>query len=152
MESQQCRKCLKWLPKDRDHFGNTPNGNYRQQCRECMRNHVQKYSASNKEGVAERSLLRRNREAASGGNGYTIADIQRIRVALADRCAYCDCELNGGGHVDHKTPVAQGGQSDASNITLCCEKCNLAKHAKNVDEFIKWRSVRGLKNRIPRVA
>lgn len=148
-KKQQCKKCQCWLPMTRDYFGNTPNGNFRQQCRACMRGHVQKYSEANKEGVAERAQLRKTRMAIAGGVGYSDTDISKIRRLLSDRCAYCNINLNGGGHIDHKTPIAQGGKNDPSNLTICCEKCNLAKHAKNVDEFIKWRLQRGLSIRRP---
>lgn len=49
------------------------------------------------------------------------------------------------------TPIAKGGRDEPANLTLACEKCNLAKHAKDVEEFLRWRTQRGLKNRRPRV-
>ena len=96
-------------------------------------------------------LCEREREAAAGGTGYTDHDVRSLRLDLADRCAYCDEPLRGAGQIDHKTPVAQGGRNDLSNITLCCEKCNLAKHAKNVEQFLRWRANHHLKIRSPRV-
>ena len=116
-----------------------------------MRAHVGAYSAANKDGVAERAAVRREREDRAGGKGYSDSDVSRIRRQLGDRCAYCDIPLDNAGHVDHMMPVAQGGKNEAANITLCCEKCNLAKHAKNVEQFLRWRIQRGLKNRNPRV-
>lgn len=151
MESRQCRYCLQVFPLSRDYFGNTPGGGFRFKCRACMRAHVDAYNKANKEGVAERSTVRKTREAKAGGSGYSKEDIEKLRKLLADRCAYCDVPLNGRGHVDHKTPIAQGGRNEPINLTLCCEKCNLAKHAKNVEEFIRWRVQRGLKIRTPRV-
>jgi 5-methylcytosine-specific restriction endonuclease McrA len=106
---------------------------------------------ANKKGVAERMAVRKEREAQAGGKGYSEEDVQTLRKLLADRCAYCDVQLNGKGHVDHKTPIAQGGRNEPANLTLCCEKCNLAKHAKDVNQFLLWRLQHGLKNRIPRV-
>lgn len=151
MDIRQCRSCLESYPLTRDNFGNTPSGGFRFKCRACMRAHVEAYSAANKDGVAERAAVRREREARAGGIGYSNSDIAKVRRLLGDRCAYCDIPLNSAGHVDHMTPVAQGGKNEASNVTLCCEKCNLAKHAKNVEQFLRWRAERGLKNRNPRV-
>lgn len=151
METRQCRHCLKVFPLNRDNFGNTPSGGFRFKCRACMRAHVDAYSKANKEGVAERMAVRKEREAQAGGNGYSEEDVETLRKRLADRCAYCDAPLKGRGHVDHKIPIAQGGRNEPANLTLCCEKCNLAKHAKNVDEFLRWRLQRGLTNRTPRV-
>jgi 5-methylcytosine-specific restriction endonuclease McrA len=149
--TQACKDCGRLLPLTRDHFGSTPSGGFRRQCRSCMRAHVKRYSQDNKSGVKERSQLRLQRQAAAGGSGFTEVDVGRIRHYLQDRCAYCGISLNGGGHVDHMTPVARGGRDEVRNITLCCEPCNLAKHAKTVSEFLRWRLERGLRNRNPRV-
>lgn len=151
MEIRQCKDCLKSLPLSREHFGNTPSGGFRFKCRACMRAHVGAYSTANKDGVSERATLRRERLISAGGAGFSLDDVSKIRRSLQDRCAYCDAPLNGEGHTDHMKPVAQGGKDEAANITLCCEKCNLAKHAKNVEQFLRWRTERGLKNRVPRV-
>jgi 5-methylcytosine-specific restriction endonuclease McrA len=151
MDTQRCSGCGQVHPRTRDYFGNTPSGNFRTKCRACVRAHVAAHSAANVGAASERADLRRQREAAAGGDGYTEADVARIRKALGDRCAYCDAQLANGGHVDHKTPIAKGGRDEAANITLACEKCNLAKHAKDVEEFLRWRLQRGLRNRSPRV-
>ncbi|RVT86243.1 HNH endonuclease [Inhella crocodyli] len=151
MQTQKCSGCGNVYPMTREHFGNTPNGNFRTKCRACVRAHVAAHSAANVGAASERAELRRQRIAAAGGRGYTDADVERIRNALGDRCAYCADELNGSGHVDHKTPIAKGGRDEPANITLACEKCNLAKHAKDVEEFLRWRAQRGLLNRHPRV-
>lgn len=151
MQGQCCKDCGDVKPMTREFFGNTPNGNFRTQCRTCMRAHVKGYSDENKDGVQERNELRRQRIIAASGEGYDQTDVSRLRRAIGDKCAYCDTPLNGGGHVDHKTPISRGGANDPANITICCERCNLAKHAKAVDEFLIWRTQRGLKNRHPRI-
>lgn len=151
MQSQPCKDCGRLLPLTRENFGNTPSGGFRRQCRACMRGHVKGYSEVNKEGVKERNQLRQERQAVAGGAGYRDEDVTKIRKYLSDRCAYCNGPLLGAGHIDHMIPVARGGKNETTNITLCCEPCNLAKHAKNVEEFLRWRSERGLKNRLPRV-
>ena len=151
MEIRQCLTCFKSYPLNRDNFGNTPSGGFRFKCRACMRAYVKDYSSANKDGVAERSAIRREREALAAGNGYTDEDILKIRKLLEDRCAYCNAQLADRWHIDHMNPVVQGGRTEVSNLTLCCEKCNFAKHAKNVEQFLYWRTQRGLKNRNPRV-
>jgi len=151
MERKSCRDCCVSYPLTREFFGNTPSGGFRHQCRACMRAHVGKYSKENKTGVVARANLRKERELRAGGAGYNEADVAHIRALLSDRCAYCDVPLARGGHVDHKTPIAQGGRNEAANLTLCCERFNLAKHAKNVEQFRRWRTERGLKTRNPRL-
>ncbi|CAN5301371.1 hypothetical protein BH23VER1_BH23VER1_31220 [soil metagenome] len=139
------------FPLTRENFGMTPSGGFRRQCRTCMRAHVKAYSDVNKSDVRRRSRLRQERVAASGGDGYSDSEVREIRRRLSDRCAYCDEALQGGGHLDHMTPVARGGKDETINITLCCESCNLAKHAKTVEEYLTWRNQRRLKVRHPRV-
>ncbi|WP_442854274.1 HNH endonuclease [Brevundimonas sp. Root608] len=68
----------------------------------------------------------------------------RLRGPLGDACRYCGAPLGKGGEVDHLTPVARGGTSGISNLTLACTPCNRAKLAKTLDEFLEWRAERGL--------
>ncbi|MDJ0732764.1 MAG: RNA-guided endonuclease IscB [Nostocaceae cyanobacterium] len=52
------------------------------------------------------------------------------------KCAYCDKEgvpLQ----IEHIYPRAKGGSNRVSNLTLSCERCNLKKGTKSVDEFLK---------------
>lgn len=141
---QTCKDCGQSLPMTRDYFGQTPSGGFRRKCRACMRAHVKAYDSANPEGAAARARLRREREDAAGGSGYTDRDLQKLRFRLGDRCAYCDTPLGGRGHLDHMTPVAKGGRDDIDNVTYCCESCNQAKHAKTVEEYFAWRRARKL--------
>lgn len=46
------------------------------------------------------------------------------------RCEYCrapEVAFNFTFHVDHIIPRSRGGSSDASNLALACESCNLFK-------------------------
>lgn len=109
-----------------------------------MRAHVKAYDSAHPDGAAARAKLRREREYAAGGSGYTERDLQELRLRLGDRCAYCDSHLGGKGHLDHMTPVAKGGRNEIGNVTYCCEACNQAKHAKTFEEYIAWRRTRKL--------
>lgn len=144
MEQRKCKFCGEIYPLNRDHFGNTPSGGFRWKCRSCVNNHVKKYKEQNPEWVEEKNSERQHRIKKAGGAGYSLIDLQKVRRLLDDKCAYCGEPLNGEGHKDHMTPVVRGGRDDIDNITLCCMKCNLAKHAKTVEEFIQWRLDRNL--------
>ena len=52
------------------------------------------------------------------------------------KCAYCGKE-NIPLQVEHITPRAKGGSNRVSNLCLACEKCNLAKGTKSIEEFLK---------------
>lgn len=56
------------------------------------------------------------------------------------RCVYCGVtSLNAVLHVDHVKPVAEGGESDASNLVTACQDCNGGKSSVPLDE----RKLRG---------
>jgi 5-methylcytosine-specific restriction endonuclease McrA len=52
------------------------------------------------------------------------------------KCAYCGKE-NVPLQIEHIVPRAKGGSNRVSNLTLACEKCNTAKGAKDVKDFLK---------------
>lgn len=102
-----------------------------------------RHSMDNPEQKAERA--RRRAERAGPARPQEIAaQAVRLRGPLGNACRYCGEALHGGGEVDHLTPVARGGTSQISNLTLACTPCNRAKLAKTLDEFVAWRSERGL--------
>jgi 5-methylcytosine-specific restriction endonuclease McrA len=51
------------------------------------------------------------------------------------RCAYCSAE-NVPLEVEHIVPKSRGGTNRVSNLTLACERCNLAKGNRPVEEFL----------------
>lgn len=61
----------------------------------------------------------------------------KLRKAQNNLCPYCQrtleekkCEL------DHRTPIARGGDDDFENLALCCKWCNHHKHNCTESE---WR-------------
>jgi 5-methylcytosine-specific restriction endonuclease McrA len=52
-----------------------------------------------------------------------------------DRCALCGrfLEQAASPHVDHKVPLAKGGEDALFNLQLLCSKCNLGKH-----DLVAW--------------
>jgi hypothetical protein len=55
-----------------------------------------------------------------------LADLVRARDAGACRTPYCDAPIR---HVDHVTPAADDGPTNAANLQGLCEGCNYAKQA-----------------------
>lgn len=61
---------------------------------------------------------------------------QEVRLLFDnfDFCQYCGCrdkKLT----LDHIVPVSKGGQTTLSNMAVACINCNLAKRAKDVEDF-----------------
>jgi 5-methylcytosine-specific restriction endonuclease McrA len=52
------------------------------------------------------------------------------------KCAYCDKE-SVPLQIEHICPKAKGGSNRVSNLTLSCERCNIKKGTKPIDEFLK---------------
>lgn len=59
-----------------------------------------------------------------------------IREMYDNRCYYCG---KGGGRLqmEHRIPLARGGDNDISNIVPACESCNRRKRIMTDDEFFK---------------
>lgn len=51
------------------------------------------------------------------------------------QCAYCDVD-NVPLQIDHIVPKAAGGSNRVSNLTLACVRCNQAKGAQSIDQFL----------------
>jgi 5-methylcytosine-specific restriction endonuclease McrA len=63
-----------------------------------------------------------------------------LREYLLDKwartCAYCG-KQNISLQIEHIVPRAKGGTDRVSNLTLACEKCNLAKGTQDIAVFLK---------------
>lgn len=74
------------------------------------------------------------RRAASGH--FTRTDLEIIVRNQAGRCWWCRRRLSRTGfHIDHRQPLARGGDNNPSNIVLACPRCNMKKSARLPHEF-----------------
>ena len=85
-------------------------------------------------------------------DAYVDWKTRRIVIQRDRRCVYCSTPVayttgaqrkgnaswrayDAGGHsfhFDHRIPFSLGGKSDADNIVLACQKCNLSKGVAKV--------------------
>lgn len=67
----------------------------------------------------------------------TISREKRGRVLEKTRgfCFYCGDPLVKGWHVDHMTPISNGGTDAMSNLVPACRECNVDKHGDTVEEY-----------------
>lgn len=70
---------------------------------------------------------------------HTANDILRMYEEQEGRCGYCGITLDNKYHVDHMQPVSRGGSNWPDNLIVCCAECNLNKHNKTLEEWIKVR-------------
>lgn len=144
--TQQCSKCGEIYPLNREYFGQTKTRGkvyFRKVCRSCMRANSARHYAEDPYKVIDRVAERKLQDNSADGY-YTEEDIADIRNHLNDRCRYCDESLNGGGDIEHMTPISRGGTNWPDNITLSCYQCNKEKHGKTLEEYLAWRQERGL--------
>ena len=95
-----------------------------------------------KEYVRMENRLRTQRLRSRGSmlNRFEVGEMLCDQDA---RCAYCG-ELLDRYHIDHKTPLARGGDNSKENLHLTCPRCNLIKGTMTHEEFLvsKKRRVR----------
>jgi 5-methylcytosine-specific restriction endonuclease McrA len=95
---------------------------------------------NNKEKGRHAVRRRRARRKGAGGS-HTVEDVRAI-VAMQTpagkrnpRCWWCDEEIGGTYHVDHRIPLAKGGGDEPGNLVIACPRCNLSKHTRMPHEF-----------------
>jgi hypothetical protein len=85
---------------------------------------------NNPEKVRARDQTKRARRKGAEGK-FSPSDIQIIRKAQKDKCAYCRADLKGKGTVDHIKALVNGGSNLPNNLQLVCHSCNSRKRAKD---------------------
>lgn len=98
---------------------------------------VRAYEAANPEKARAAYRVKSNKRRArlSVGEQYSLSDVKRLMILQRGRCANCGVSIKKKFHIDHRTPVAKGGNNSPHNIELLCPPCNLKKSAKLPHEF-----------------
>lgn len=96
------------------------------------------YIAANPEAFR---LYRHNRRAkiiAIGGKLSSGLSAKLFQLQKG-KCPCCGEHLGEGYHLDHKMPLALGGENADANMQLLRKTCNLQKHAKHPVDFMQER-------------
>lgn len=65
------------------------------------------------------------------------------------RCAYCGTQITlSGMQIDHKKPLAIGGEDEFNNMIPACRSCNKYKHTLDIEGFREYLS--GIPKRVRR--
>jgi hypothetical protein len=86
-----------------------------------------------------RGARRRARVIGVGGL-HTAVEAFEVLVKQGFRCnnPYCLADLRScKRHKDHRTPLIRHGSNDAINLQWLCAPCNLTKHTKTQDEWLR---------------
>ena len=69
-----------------------------------------------------------------------IRQAKRLAIYLRDglACVYCGDSIEQGARfqLDHIIPVEKGGSNHQFNLVTCCDRCNVAKGERRVQEFV----------------
>ena len=89
------------------------------------------------DGIITLSLMRKGTRPKPGTRAAWPAGLrQRLLQEQQGLCMYHRGRLPiGASHIDHITPVNQGGTNDRDNLQLLCAPCNLRKSDRNDAEF-----------------
>ena len=92
---------------------------------------------SRAKGGRDRAYDRMRRSRIRSVSGYLSRDELIAIKSERQSCAYCLRSLTEDQKVvDHMDPLSKGGAHDASNLIVCCAKCNLMKAAKTFDVWL----------------
>lgn len=147
IRTKTCGVCGKTKPDTTQYFSayTTSSGNpsRRGTCKTCMSERAKRHHKERPD-LRAASLQRRRERIRNAPGYYSSDDVLRLRKKLRDSCFYCGTALEGGGTIDHMTPLMKGGSHWPSNLTLACSECNSDKHGKTAVEFVAWRRLHGL--------
>jgi 5-methylcytosine-specific restriction endonuclease McrA len=104
--------------------------------RRVQRRVRQAYYKRNKAKWINFKLVRRARERTTPEEmAKCEAFISTARARKVKTCYYCGSDFRETPHIDHVIPLAGGGKHELSNLCTSCDACNLAKGAKQPNQF-----------------
>lgn len=103
-----------------------------------MRELQRRWIAKNPGKKREYGHKRRAQKRAAGGS-FSASDIKRLLDRQNNECQVCHVDITNNYHVDHKVPLARGGNNNPVNLQLLCPTCNCSKHNKTMREFIEFK-------------
>jgi 5-methylcytosine-specific restriction endonuclease McrA len=65
---------------------------------------------------------------------YNLDDVRQLLEAHPT-CSYCRMPLSFAAYLDHRQPLARGGQHHLDNLAVCCTRCNSVKGQLSEAEY-----------------
>ena len=144
VHTKTCTKCGVTKPRTTQFFNLLSSGHWRGSCKECMALVSRKHHAENPSMTQARRFDYENRKRNASGT-HSDSELRMLRAKQDDCCAYCGDRLDGGGELDHRISLLNGGTNEVTNLAWACRTCNRDKGGKNASEFITWRKKLGMK-------
>jgi len=135
-DTQVCRDCRQELPIAKFSRSGRKDGFRRPECRKCQ--HTRSKEINPNYMHTQGSI--KAREAHNGIPREEKNQIKKERIkSQGGECIFCTEKLDElKSHLDHKIPLARGGNEKRENFQLLCPRCNLEKSSKTNDEYIAW--------------
>ena len=86
-------------------------------------------------GIRNNAKRKSARVNNTKGNDFTTQDVELQFKSQKGKCWWCGCKLKKY-HIDHRYPIAKGGDNSAGNICIACPTCNCSKNDKMPWEWI----------------
>lgn len=113
------------------------NAKYYKDNPEKVKAAVAKWHKANPEKLSDKRARRRTRIETGTLSRGLVAKLHKLQCGKCVCCLKKLSTLRKNYHIDHIIPLAKGGLHQDDNIQLLCVTCNLQKHAKNQNEFMR---------------
>ena len=102
-----------------------------------VRAQQKRYAAEHPEilRATKRASAAKRRRGMRGLPGPTGADVRRLLKLQKHTCWWCGEDVGNVYHLDHRFPLARGGDNDPGNFVISCPACNQSKHTMLPVEF-----------------
>lgn len=129
-QATHCTVCMVMKPYDLVHFYSEVRSTHGvgRVCRECKRQQTNEYNRREATAI-KRAARRSNRRALTKGEANTVSteQIEKLIQGQKRKCWWCSVKLKDF-HIDHRIPLARGGQHEVSNLVISCPTCNLRRN------------------------
>ena len=140
-QMQVCSVCGVAKPHTSEHFSGEgrKNGRLGIRCRPCKSKRVSESFRNHPDTRRAINQKSKERREAAGDRDLSALTAAALRLQ-GNACYYCGETISiWNAHGEHKTPVARGGQTTATNVVAACARCNREKHSKTETEYRAWR-------------
>lgn len=153
---KECVTCGESKPLNRfsrtSHIGKNGERTLFGTCKDCISLQIRNRYQKDAKFRAKQIVHSHNSNKRSQGRRVNVDEAVKI---LTDTryCPYCGIENEGGlqFELDHKVPLAKGGEHVLDNLAACCGYCNRAKMDRTAEEYREW--LQGVAQRLtPRLA
>lgn len=130
--SCKCKKCYKqqYLENKENVLKN--NKNYYYSNKEKIQLKQKEYRKNNIKAILVRNKARKLKIKVK----ISQKEINALIKVYNNKCCYCSIDLNKSNiHLDHYIPLARGGEHNINNLVPSCNKCNLSKGSKLLEEW-----------------